>query len=129
MTDLETKLIFFIAGQFIVLLGTGIKAYINLNGRMIRVETQFESFTNFIGKKSAKMMHSPDNHHGMDDLLDKYLKHDDLPLEDWIILSGLCDKTIENPATEMEEFLALHFGALCAHKIRCHIPKRLLKTL
>ena len=49
-------------------------ALLNLKLNQVKMNVALEMWFDGIGKKAAKLLHSPDNHHGLDPLLDKVHK-------------------------------------------------------
>lgn len=59
------------------------------------------------GKGAAIILHSPDDHLGMDKLLDKYIaNHFSLSMEDWIRLKELCEQVKNDSNTSVSEKMA-----------------------
>lgn len=51
-----------------------------------------------LSKNAAKALHSPDNHHGLDDLLDIYVgNHHDMSYAQYEELNARCEEIINNP--------------------------------
>lgn len=90
----------------------------NINNKLIRFETMVE----ILGKKAAKQLHSPDNHHGLDEYLDMYIdKHYDMSQAEWETLKQKCE-AIEHDGTSTanEKSLAAFIVALCVHKLMAY---------
>lgn len=104
--------ILWILGQGIVLLGAGVGAYIKLIQRVAKVEV----IINLLGKNAARALHSPDNHHGIDDLLDKYMKgHNSLTFVEWNLLHKRCEVIAKEYPTE--KGMALFLSAFCEREL------------
>ena len=68
-----------------------IKDQVTMKGQISSLETNVEwikrSFE-MLGGGIMKSLHSPDDHLGLDGLVDKYtLNNDDLPMEDWLTVA------------------------------------------
>lgn len=107
--------ILWILGQGIVLLSAGVGAYIRLIQRVTKVEV----IINLLGKNAARALHSPTNHHGIDELLDKYMQgHNTLTPIEWDILQKRCEVIAkEYPA---EKSMALFLSAFCERELVKH---------
>lgn len=70
-------------------------------------------------KRAAEILHSPDDHLGLDELLDQYKLHEhDLSHSQWEILKKRCDEIINNPTcTKSERLLALLISEFPLHKL------------
>lgn len=89
--------------------------------RVVRVEAVLDS----IGIKSAKILHSPDDHLGIDSLLDKYLDRNcELTRDEWKMLLSRCEE-IENDTSQAHgaRLSAAMLNAICHHKLLMLPPK------
>lgn len=70
-------------------------------------------------KRAAEILHSPDDHLGIDSLLDKYKEHEhELTYAQWQELKSRCEEIINNPAcTKSERLLALMVVEFSIHKL------------
>lgn len=70
-------------------------------------------------KRAAEILHSPDDHLGIDQLLDKYkAKEHELAYSDWQELKTRCEEIIANPqCTKSERLLALMVVEFSVHKL------------
>lgn len=111
-----------VAISTLTLAGTGIGAYVSVIQRLTRVEAVISLF----GEKAAKMLHSPDNHHGIDDLLDKYLDRNyELSFDEWTELKTKCEAIEANKSlSHGERILAAFLSALAHHKLLLPPPIR-----
>lgn len=120
-TDEWIKLIVAIFGPSTVLAAALVKSHSVSKERFIRLEARFEMFISMLGNKAAKALHSPDDHHGLDRLLEDYLaRNHELSYDKWSELKDRCDAIIWSPnVTKTEEFLAGMLSAVCEHKLEC----------
>lgn len=112
--------IMWILGEAIFLSVGGVAAYVAIIQRVTRLEVRLEAFIDGVGKKSARGLHSPDDHLNLDVLLDKYLsRHYELTPGEWKELHDRCEVIIEgtNGATGNERSLAALLAAVCEHKL------------
>lgn len=120
------KILLAILGPCAALAIAMIKSHSVSKERFIRLEARFEMFVALLGTKAAKALHSPDDHHGLDRLLEDYIAHNhELSYDGWKELKERCDAIIWNTdTTKNEEFLAGMLSAVCEHKLMCVIPRR-----
>jgi DNA repair ATPase RecN len=92
---------------------------LNFSVRLTKIESKQELFFDLIGKKIAKLLHSPDDHLGIDDYLDKYLDHHyDLSHQEWITFKEKLEGIINSEQSSTnEKLMAAFLSALCEHKI------------
>lgn len=120
-----------LGGGMLTAMLAGLAGYINVlfrqgesdranERRMTRLETQFEDWLNKFGTVAAKMLHSPDNHLGIDHYLDVYLsKHYDMSNSEWDDLREVCIIVMSNPlSTKPEQIMAEFLKNLCEHKLQ-----------
>jgi len=92
--------------------------FFTIRDRITRVETAVEFMIDATGKLAAKKLHSPDNHLGIDGLLDKYIESHQMTLDEWMELRALCLQTKDNPnATKSEKVYAEFLAEVCDHKL------------
>ena len=93
----------------------GVTFAFGVSQRITRLETMFD----MLGKRAARILHSPDDHLGIDALLDKYiLGHYDLPSGDWIILKSKLAQIENDPSRSKDERLLCAFvSAPADHKL------------
>ncbi len=111
------------AAVFISALMAGLRSHANLSERVTRLEAVMSLF----GQKAAKILHSPHDPDGIDDLLDKYIDRCyELSFLEWQRLQSTCDR-IENDRTRSkdERTLAAFLSTVCKHKLM--IPPTLRK--
>lgn len=98
-----------------------IKSHSVSKERFIRLEARFELFLSLLGTKAAKALHSPDDHHGLDRLLEDYIaRNHELSYDKWQELKDRCDAIIWTAgSSKTEEFLAGMLSAVCEHKLEC----------
>lgn len=104
-----------ILGTGVTLLSVGVGAYIRISDRVTKLET----ILSLVGSKVAKILHSPDDHLGMDALLDKYLdRHYELSPSEWTKLTALCEGVVvdRNKPRDLRLLAAL-LSAISEHKI------------
>lgn len=70
-------------------------------------------------KRAAEILHSPDDHLGLDELLDQYKLHEhDLSYSQWEALKKRCEEIIADPkCTKSERLLALIVSEFSIHKL------------
>lgn len=109
-----------IMGIFVALSGAGITAYVSLIQRIVKLETTLS----LIGLKAARILHSTDDHHGLDALLDKYIdRHYELSYGEWQQLLENCELIEEDVRlSKQERTLAAIVSAVCHHKLK-HPPR------
>lgn len=118
---MSEHLVIFLIAQTIAFIGVCLTAYIRMGTRVTRLEMAFT----MMGTKAAKLLHSPDDHHGIDKLLDKYIDHTyELRWDEWEELLGKCEQ-IENDETleKQERMLAAFLHAICCHKLKKQSPR------
>lgn len=85
------------------LVASGVGAYLRVSVRVTRIETVMIMFS----KNAAKVLHSPDDHLGLDELVEKYLNnHYDLTNAEWKQLELRCEEIINDPMVDKSERLA-----------------------
>lgn len=94
-----------------------------LSGALISVmldNARMKSVMVSISKKAADMLHSPDDHFGIDKLLEKYIAHDhDLTLAEWQELFNKCDRIMDDKSISPgHRCLAMFVKELSTHKLR-----------
>ena len=99
-----------------------IGAYINLKMDINRIKI----FLLLNSKNAAKALHSPDDHLGIDKLLDKYIHNHDLTQEEWVELKYAMDTIIHDPSKTPGERslagqLAAFIDAFCDHKLKAYL--------
>ena len=125
-----------IVGQGVALTLVGVGAYIRLTERVTKLEATvhtdlhdrvvaLEAVLDLIGKKAARMLHSPHDPWGIDEFLEHYIDNDyDLPDEEW---KQLFDKLTEvqkkgdmdaKVLAMLVESLAGFTKALAEHKMK-----------
>lgn len=126
-----------ILGTATPIVAGGIAAYISVTNRLTRLEsmvhedmesrvTRMETLMKMLGDKAAKILHSPSDHHQMDELLDKYLdRHYELSPEEWTELL-IKTSAVENDKslTKGERTLAAWLNAICHHKLMMDPPEK-----
>lgn len=111
-------------GEFIVIAGSCIVAYVSIVQRLTRLETKWEATIDTIGIKIAKKLHSPDDHNGIDVYLDKYLDKQDLSLNEWTELRDKCNEIEHKMHVGKEEkILATLMAAVCEHKMKAYVKR------
>lgn len=118
--------ILWLAGVFVSLITADVVSYVVLKDKIadfnmdiIQRVTRLEAVLEHIGNKSAKILHSPDDHLGIDELLDKYLDREyELTMKEWQILMKRCEE-IENDRTlaQGSRLAAAMLNAVCHHKL------------
>lgn len=85
----------------------------------VKMRVAIDLLVDGLGEKIAKVLHSPDDHLGLDQLLDKYLdKQYDLTIQEWNDLKFRCNEITENMSISKNERLMAGFlSALCDHKL------------
>lgn len=136
MSDL-VHIALFLLGEAIILVGIGIKAYLTLLEKINKLATEFVALQvehNFVieslGKKALRRFHSPDDHHGLDGLIDKYVyRQFELSFEEWqklhVRICAIEAKAIAENDHEME-MLAFMVSNLCRHKT-LQLPRERIK--
>lgn len=114
---MTTEIALWIAGQAVIMISAGILAYVRMTERVTKVEVIVEhlesSFEIMMGKALRKM-HSPDDHLGLDDIIDEYIEKHDLPMDKWIIVRDTCEKEL---MTNHSPWALMSFG-LAVHKLQ-----------
>lgn len=107
---------------FLAAVSCGVSAYNKLSDRFSELSTRvtrLEAVMALFGQKAAKLLHSPDDHLGIDNLLDKYLDRNyELTYAEWEALLIACE-IIENDTSKSkgERTLAAWLAAVCSHKL------------
>lgn len=112
---MNQEMLLWMLGHFIIFGGACITAYIKLIQRVTKVET----FISLLGTKAARALHSPDDHLGLDTILDEYLTHNyEMSYDSWTLLHEKCEDIIKNKeAKPSERSLAAILSAVCEHKL------------
>ncbi len=81
--------------------------------------TKIRTILIITSKRAAEILHSPDDHLGLDALLDRYKsKEHELTYLEWQELKDRCEEIIANPAcTKSERLLALMVVEFSVHKL------------
>lgn len=108
-----------LGGWAAAITAAGAGAVLLLTNRITRLETRFEDWLDRAGVLTAKALHSPDNHLGIDHYLDRYIVgHHDMSLEEWTAFHDICVGVVRNEgATKLERVQAEFLMQLCQHKI------------
>lgn len=110
------------SGVLVIALGAGVRGYTGLlesQGFLASRVTRLEAVMALFGEKAAKILHSPNDHHGIDRLLDKYLDRNyELNSVEWRELLDACE-AIENDCSKSkdERTLAAWISAVASHKL------------
>ncbi len=123
-------------GQSVVMLGIGVGAYIRMTERVTKLEATvhtdlhdrvvaLEAVLELLGKRAAKLLHSPHDPWGIDVFLDHYIANDyDLPDTEWESLSKKLKEVQQLGNTDAKvlamlvETLAGFAQALAKHKMQ-----------
>lgn len=91
---------------------------------MVQRVARLEGAVSLIGKNAAKVLHSPNNHHGMDKLLDKYINPKvTLTSEEWTQLQVKCEMTLNDQSVSKDErFFAGIVHAMCVARLEYKLP-------
>lgn len=81
--------------------------------------TKIRTILIITSKRAAEILHSPDDHLGIDQLLDRYItKEHELSYNDWQELKARCEEIIANPScAKSERLLALFVVEFSQHKL------------
>lgn len=81
--------------------------------------TKIRTILIITSKRAAEILHSPDDHLGIDELLDEYKKHEyDLSYSQWLELKQRCEEIVQNPGcSKSERLLALLVSEFSTHKL------------
>ena len=113
---MKDEVILWILGQLIAIVGAAVTVYVKLNTRIVAIETLLRT----MGEKAARALHSSDDHHGIDPLLDKYLDPtQDLTFQEWQDLHSKCEAIIQSEGSSKgEKSLASWLSAICESQMR-----------
>lgn len=114
----------------LALVGAGLTFWFAFGNRLTRLETTVEFVVDSLGRKAARALHSPDDHLGLDDYLDRYIsKSHDMSLAEWVKMKQLLEVARDNPcATKNEQIMAEFLMELCDHKsLSTHTRKVFIK--
>lgn len=102
-------------GTSVTIVSAGIVAYVKLVQRITKVETILSMF----GEKAAQILHSPNDHLGIDHLLDKYLNREyEMSYAEWKDLLNQCESIVDDKSiSKSERTLAAFLAAICDHKM------------
>lgn len=101
----------------------GIAAWLGaVTGLVLVLKTEVTKIRTILiitSKRAAEILHSPDDHLGIDELLDKYkAKEHELSYGEWQELKVRCEEIIANPACpKSERLLALFVVEFSVHKL------------
>src|SRR5689334_2371047 len=101
-------------GSAVTFISADVVAYIALkdkindfNMNLVQRVTKLEAFIELLGQKTARMLHSPDDHLGLDQLLDKYLDRNyELTIDEWRQGIARCEEVEMNKNLPMGARLA-----------------------
>lgn len=101
----------------------------DLSRRLVAVETRQairDKFFDELDKRIFTLLHSPDDHLGLDKLIDKYRSQNhELSVEDWTALKFRCDEIFRNESLPKDERLLASLGlALCEHKLQIFVMSK-----
>lgn len=91
-----------------------------MRSEQIKVRVAVDIFIEGLGEKIAKALHSPDDHLGLDSLLDRYIDRSyELSKEEWQELHNRCREILnDHGVTKNERGLAGILAAVCEHKLQ-----------
>lgn len=121
----QTTLFIVMGGWLAIMSGAGFAFAFTASNRVTRLETALE----FMGANTIKALHSPDDHLGMDGLVEKYeANNNDLPLEDWLTVKARCEQIMADTSKPRDDRLAAGLAAAFAkHKLqRFMAPKNII---
>lgn len=80
--------------------------------------TEVRAILRMTSKRAAEILHSPDDHLGIDSLLDKYIEREhELTWPEWGQLLDACDAIAKDSVnSKQERFLAAFLCEVCKHK-------------
>lgn len=133
-----------LVGQGVAFIGAALLAYFKMGERLsavservVKLEAQvhddifervvsLEAVFNLLGEKAAKLLHSDEDEHGIDDLLDKYLDREyELSYSEWESLLAKCTLIEEDKSlAKGERLLAAWVSAVASHKLRRPPPEK-----
>jgi len=92
-----------------------------LSDRILRLEVEFGFWTGAmerLGLRAAKAMHSPNDHLGIDNLLDNYINHHyEMSYEQWILLKDTMKEVLSRTDVDKEKkFMAQFLQEIATHK-------------
>lgn len=100
--------------------------------RMTKLETSSDLFRmtlELLGRKTMKALHSPDNHLGLDWLVDEYVRRNyELSPEQWETVHDICEKRLEDPNLNKDDKPTVLLGYwLATHKLAAFKGVKILK--
>lgn len=95
----------------------GISLFIH---RLAQNQTRFETVLVMVSKKAAGILHSPTNHHGLDELIERYnTRHYELTPDEWRELMEKTEAIESDSQFPVQERLCAAFiSSVCRHKLR-----------
>lgn len=122
MTALDLWLFGIIMGAIGVCILAGASFAFLISNRVTRLETAFEFWSSAmerLGLRAAKALHSPDDHLGIDKLLDQYTDHHhEMTYDQWVMLANVMDEVIDRKDVDKEKkFMAQFLRELASHKM------------
>lgn len=114
----EIALFGLVATAIAGLVTAGTAMFFLLGNRITSLEVAQNFLTDALGMKAARILHSPDNHLGIDYYLDRYIQgHHDMSYREWMDLHEAMMETVNNPiATKNEKSQARFLAELAIHK-------------
>lgn len=113
MSETLSVWIFGIMGAWLLIISGGVF-------RLFLLFTQIQTTLIITSKEAAKILHSPDDHLGIDKLLEKYVEREhELTWDEWGELFQRCEE-IKNDTSvgKNERILAMFVSELAVHKRR-----------
>jgi len=94
----------------------------NFAQRMTKLETSADLFRmtlDLLGRKTMKALHSPDDHLGLDWLVDEYVRRNyELDPQQWQLVHDICEKRLESESLKPEDRPTVLLGYwLATHKL------------
>jgi hypothetical protein len=104
---------------FVVLLAQRVTKLESLIDRVDKMEEAIDTWIEGIGKKALSLLHSPNDHLGLDQLIEEYERRNfDLTNEQWDELKVIVTEVEGNPQATKNEILCARLARLFAtHKL------------
>jgi hypothetical protein len=111
-----------VAAWGLILSGAVLKLFMaqwQMRMAIAQMKVAVDLFIDTLGEKLAKVLHADDDHHQLDELLDKYMNPAyELSYEEWFELKNRCNHILETKTySDLERSLAGLLAAVCEHKL------------
>lgn len=123
--NVDNETAFWIGGQTIALIASGVAAYIKINQRIAKLEfseihnSRMRETFELIGRRALETLHSPTDHLGLDKIIDEYIARDgELSPSQWQEIRDTCLERGEQTNEKWEAVWIKSVAAFADHKLK-----------